>query len=368
MYADPGGVRKPPPPEPLPKALYQPALNRIGGVFLSITAKELAALLQLSESAVSLALNNRPGVSNATRKRVVEAARQHGYDFTRKSAVLTSLRGDICFVLYRKSGAIVADTPFFSALSEGISLGCRRARYNCVVRHLFADDEIEEQIYELRRHSFAGMIVLATEMQEPDLHYFADIPVPVLFLDAYFDVPMYNFLDINNTQGAFSATSHLIRKCRSQPGYLRSNYPISNFSQRADGFYRAIRAGGLSASKSPVQFLTPSQEGAYEDMKQWLAEGGVPERCYFADNDLIAIGAMEALREAGYRIPEDVAIVGFDDIPACEYMTPPLTTVAVPKLNMGQTAASCLIQMIEQGNLCPFASSVFTRLVRRKSV
>jgi len=103
-------------------------------------------------------------------------------------------------------------------------------------------------------------------------------------------------------------------------------------------------------------------------MKQWLDEGGVPERCYFADNDLIAIGAMEALREAGYRIPEDVSIVGFDDIPACEYMTPPLTTIAVPKLNMGESAARWMIQMIEQGNLCPSAHSVFTQLVRRKSV
>ena len=90
--------------------------------------------------------------------------------------------------------------------------------------------------------------------------------------------------------------------------------------------------------------------------------------CYFADNDLIAFGAIMALKEAGYRVPEDVAVVGFDDMPACEYMDPPLTTIMVPKLFMGETAAMRVIQLIEGANTQPLKIEVSTKLVRRRSV
>ena len=124
----------------------------------------------------------------------------------------------------------------------------------------------------------------------------------------------------------------------------------------------------MPTAASQVLRLTPSQEGAYEDMKALLVSGEKPDSCYFADNGLIAIGAMKALKDAGYRIPEDVSIVGFDDLPSCEYMSPPLTTIMVPKFFMGETAANRIIQLIEEKNQQPLKIEVFTQLVRRKSV
>ncbi len=335
---------------------------------MSVTAKELSAMLGLSEAAVSLALNNKPGVSTATRKRIIETARQQGYDFTRKASRLSASRGELCLVIYKKSGAVVSDTPFFSQLIDGISLSCRKFHYGCVTRYVYEDDDVESQIFDLQSRSFSGLIVLATEMKQEDLNFFASLTVPLVFLDTYYDLPTWNFVCINNSQGACLAASYLIRKRKAQPGYLRSNYPISNFDQRADGFYRAVRSAGMSASQSIVHRLTPSQEGAYEDMKQLLKEGEKPASCYFADNDLIAIGAAEALREAGYRLPEDIALVGFDDLPACEYMTPALTTIAVPKQYMGEVAVFRLVELIEGGTPLPLAIQVFTKLIKRKSV
>lgn len=333
----------------------------------SITAKELAALLHLSESAVSLALNNKPGVSRETRKRVLDAAREHDYDFSRKAVSRDQERELICFAVYRKSGAVVGDTPFFSELTDGISTSCRRDGFECVIRYLYEDEDLEDQIYGIRKSAFAGVIVLATEMEEQTLSLFDTVEIPVVFLDAYFDRPEYNFIMINNTQGAYLATRYLIRKCRTQPGYLRSSYWISNFEARADGFYKAIREAGMSTSHSLVHRLPPSQEGAYTDMKE-LLRTEKPARCYFADNDLIAIGAMQALRESGYRIPEDVSIIGFDDISAAEYVSPPLTTVEVPKSYLGEAAVARVCQMIKGYCLQPLKVEVFTRLIRRKSV
>ncbi len=333
-----------------------------------VTAKQLAGILGLSESAVSLALNNRPGVSSQTRKQVFEAAKKFGYDFSRKGIRLSAKKGTICFAVYKKSGAVVDDTPFFSALTDGVSITCRREGYDCAIRYLYEDDDLPDQIYSLHTAHFDGVIVLATEMEEKTLSAFDRLNIPKVFLDAYFERPEYDFVLINNIQGAYMAASYLIKKRRTQPGYLRSAYPISNFEQRADGFYKAIRAAGMSTSKSTVHRLTPSQEGAYEDMKSLLEAGEQPADCYFADNDLIAIGAMQALKEKGYRIPEDVAVVGFDDMPACEYLSPPLTTVMVPKTVLGETAAERMIHLIERKDSQPLKTEVFTRLIRRKSV
>ncbi|MBQ3705371.1 MAG: LacI family DNA-binding transcriptional regulator [Clostridia bacterium] len=334
----------------------------------TITAKELAALLHLSESAVSLALNDKPGVSQETRRRVIKAAQDHGYDFSRKAIASELKKKAICFAVYRKSGAVVGDTPFFSELTGGVSVSCRREGYDCMISYLYEDGDLAGQIERLRKDRFAGIIVLATEIEEQTLSLFQRVDIPLVFLDAYFEQQEYNFVLINNTQGAYMATRHLIRKCRTQPGYLRSSYWISNFDARADGFYKAIRAAGMSTSQSPVHRLTPSQEGAYADMKEQLRQMDRPARCYFADNDEIAIGAMRALAEAGYRIPEDVAVVGFDDISATEYVSPPLTTVQVPKAALGEAAVIRVIQLIEGKNLQPQKTEVFTRLIQRKSV
>ena len=336
--------------------------------YMAITAKELAAKLGISEAAVSLALNEKPGVSRETRKRVFDAAKAYGYDFTRKEIALSGKKGTICFAVYRKSGAVVGDTPFFAELTDGVSTGCRRENYDCIIRYLYDDEDLPDQIYELGLSQLSGMILLSTEMEENKLKLFSEMKIPVVFLDAYFEKPELNYVLSNNNQGAFSATEYLIKKRRTQPGYLRSSYWISNFDSRADGFYKAIRAAGMSTSKSPVLRLSPSQEGAYADMKELLAAGEKPASSYFADNDLIAIGAMQALEEAGYKIPEDVAIVGFDDIPLCEYMNPPLTTIRVPKRFFGETAAVRIIQLVENRNNQPLKIEVNTKLIKRKTV
>lgn len=335
---------------------------------MAVTAKKIAKELGLSEAAVSMALNNKPGVSTATRKRVLDEAKKQGYDFSRKALADVLHRGRFCFVIYKKSGAVVGDTPFFSDVTDGISIACRKERCDLVIRYIYEDESLSEQLYTLAASNFDGIILLATEMDVSSLSHFSGIKTPILILDAYFEELNYNCVLINNGQGAYLATSYLISKRRTQPGYLRSSYHIGNFDERADGFFKALRANGMSAGMSVVHRLTPSQEGAYADMRELLKNGEKPADCYFADNDYIAIGAITALKEAGYRVPEDVAVVGFDDISMCEYMDPPLTTIHVPKQIMGETAVNRLIAMVEQKSSHALKIEVGTMLVKRASV
>ncbi len=338
---------------------------------MAITAKELAKLLNLSEASISMALNKKPGVSTKTRKMVMEAAKQYGYDFTRineDNAAIPSTNGTIYFIIYRKHGAVVSDTPFFSQLSEGIDLGCKRAKYYLNVYYLYEGDDIDSHLNQIMNQGCKGIVLLGTEMQEEDFRPFSKFSVPLVLLDNYFETITMDSVLINNVQGSYQATNYLIAKCKAQPGYLHSSYIINNFSERADGFYKAVRANGMPTSKSIVHLLSPSVEGAYADMLALLDQGEETARCYFADNDLIAAGAIRAFRERGYKVPEDMAVIGFDNMPVCTYIEPGLTSINVPKQYMGEMAVQRLVSIIGSKEYTPVKIEILTNLVKRKSV
>lgn len=338
---------------------------------MAITAKELAEQLGLSRGAVSLALNGKPGVSSATRKRVLEAAQAQGFDFSRlngQNAPDLQKAGTVFFVIYKRHGAVVTDTPFFAELSEGIDRGCKRFGLYLQVTYLHEDSDIPSALSNLLSAGCTGIILLGTEMQWRDFQHFQDLKVPLVVLDTYFERANVNSVLINNIQGAYLATMHLIKRRRTQPGYLRSSYAINNFSERADGFYKAIRESGMPTSKSIVHLLSPSVEGAYYDMKMLLEQGEELAKCYFADNDLIAVGAMRAFQSHGYNIPGDIAVVGFDDMPLAGYSAPPLTTIRVPKQEMGETAVRRLYELITKTSSIAVKTEILTKLIVRKSV
>ena len=334
---------------------------------MSITSKELAKLLNLSPAAISMALNNKPGISTATRKRVLETADQYGYDFS-KLAEKHNLKGTIYFIIYKKHGAVVSDTPFFSEVSEGVAAGCKKADYKLKITYIYGDEEdVAAQLEEIRYSDCIGLIVLGTEMHPQDLKPFQKLPLPFVLVDTYFETITCDCVLINNVQGAYLAASHLIKKTKKQPGYLHSSYDIGNFAERNSGFFKAIRAHGMSSAQSIVHRLTPSMEGAYADMKEIIAQGETLASCYFADNDLIAMGAMKALKEAGYKIPGDIAIAGFDNLPFSKVIEPALTTIHVPKHYMGEMAAERLITLLHDAAAAPVKIEISTSLVERRS-
>ena len=124
----------------------------------------------------------------------------------------------------------------------------------------------------------------------------------------------------------------------------------------------------MSVSKSIVHSLTPSMEGAFADMLEIIHSGEELASCYFADNDLIAVGAMKAFKQCGFKIPEDISIVGFDNMPISSVIEPGLTTVHVPKKYMGETAASRLIALINEPGQPPVKTEISTTLLKRGTV
>lgn len=336
---------------------------------MSITAKELAKMLDLSEAAVSMALNGKPGVSTRTRNLVLETANNHGYDFTKIKHQKKNY-GTINYIIYRKDGAIlkIQNTPFFNSLTESIQEHCKELGYNLATITITDDTEVSEQLKTAITPECVGIILLGTEMHKEDFFPFAYISQPIVVLDTFFNSVKMDCVLMNNEAGSYSAARYLMKKRQKQPGYLRSSYSMHNFDCRAEGFNKALRDGGLSPSNTITHFLSPSMEGAYADMKELLKNNVEIADSYFADNDLIAAGAMKAFKEAGYHIPEDIAIVGFDNISICAYLDPPMTTVNVPIHYMGQAAVKRLDEVMHTKNYRPVKIEVNTNLIIRQSV
>ena len=334
---------------------------------MRITAKELARKLDLSTAAVSMALNNKSGVSAITRKNVMDAAELYGFDFTRLNGKHPDT-GTIRFILYKRQGAVVADTDFFSELSQGVETGCKNEGYKLQISYIYKDEDVSKQVSEIAYSRCSGVILLGTEMSKEDFEPFSHLTTPMVLLDVYLDSVKYDCILINNIQGSCLATEYLISRTKKQPGYLHSSYPINNFEERAEGFFQAVMRYGMSKSKTIIHYLSPSVEGAFSDMLTLLEDGAELAPCYFADNDLIAIGAIKAFQAVGKKIPDDIAIIGFDNVPAAGYVEPSLSTIEVPKQYMGELATRRLIEIIKDRSNLPVKIEVNTKLVKRMSV
>lgn len=336
---------------------------------MSITAKELAKILNLSEAAVSMALNGKPGVSTQTRSRVLETAHNYSYDFTKIKKSRTN-EGTLDYITYRKDGAVlkVQGTAFFNTLTDHLESYCRKKGYKLSTHTITSGNDVDEQLEKSISSNCVGVILLGTEMTKEDFFPFAYISKPIVVLDTFFNSTKMDFVLMNNVEGAYQATRFLIKKRHTQPGHLQSSYRMFNFESRADGFRKALHDSGLSSSNSIIHSLSPSMDGAYADMVEILKHGEEIANCYFADNDLIAAGAMKALKDYGYRIPKDVGIVGFDNISLCTYLDPNLTTINVPIRYMVEMAVDRLISVINAKNYRPIKIEVNTNLVMRQSV
>lgn len=334
---------------------------------MSVHAKEIAKKLNLSPATVSLVLRGKPGISAKTRERVLRAAEEMGYQ--KRDGDTPGKRQSIRLVLYKRHGAVVGDTAFFSRLIESIDMEAKRRGYDLLITHFYANQDTEEQLHFLLDSSCAGIILLATEMHTADLAPFKKLSLPLVIMDRYFPDEDFDCVVINNVYGAKHAVQYLIEQGHSEIGYLSSSVTIRNFYERQSGYLRGIKTiPVINNSRHHIVKVSPTADGAFHDMQAYLAAGPQLPTAFFADNDLIAISCMRALRAAGYLIPEDVSIIGFDGISTGELLDPPLTTMNVLKEQLGVAAVTRLDERIRGYAKGVIKIEVATELIERKSV
>ncbi len=314
---------------------------------MGIKVKDLAKILNLSASTVSLVLNNRPGISETTRGRVLQAVKDLGYE-----ELLTVEREDkkrFLFVVYRKYGTAPEVSPYFSPLfseiMEGVESQIKARGYNLMVSYIDEKSEGTE-IEKIRNENVEGILILATDMREDQITAFENINVPVVILDNYMEHKEFNCITINNEKGVYEAVKHLADMGHKRIGYLHVMNNAWNFSERYFGYLRAAGICGLYIERENIFEITSyGSDLVYRELKDMLKEKENLPTAFFADNDIVAICALRAFKELGYKIPEDISIIGFDNMALSEMSDPPLTTVQVPKHRIGVIAANTIIDM-----------------------
>lgn len=308
---------------------------------MKVSIRDLSKMTGFSPATISNALNHKKGVNRDTAEEIFRVARETGY-------LSVNAVTKIKLLIFKKNGRIIEDTPFFQSLIEGFEEECRRLGYEMVIcRADQRDADYEVQVKELLGEQGAAVVVLATEMMDGDLEIYKNAPCPLVVLDHWSESMEFNSVLINNADAARLMTEHLLENGHTEVGYLRGSFRIKGFRSRFVGFQTALKKRKIPYREEYTVTLGTSLNEAYQDMLKYLQKKPKLPTAFFADNDMIALGAMKALQELGYRIPGDVSVVGFDDLPFSEIASPALTTLRVPNREMGKIAVRRIAELIE---------------------
>lgn len=327
-----------------------------------MTIKEISKIAKVSQATVSLALNNKPGVSEETRNKILQIADEYGY-FKKPG----STKKNILFIKYIGSGAAIEQNgDFIARVIDSIEQTSSNLGYKLIIKNIMAS-EFHSEIKAINYEEYSGIIFLGTEAKSDDITFLKDISIPIVAVDNKFEKHDIDSVVMDNYSGIYNAVSHLVSLGHKKIGYIDSNVRFSNFDHRTDAYYKSIEEFGLKKNQMVLQ-AAPNLEGAYTDMLEHLREciHNIPT-AFIAANDTIMIGAAKALREYGLIIPDQISLIGFDDIPFCTALDKPLTTIRVYKERMGELAVKLLNDKINSPTEETVKILVGTRLIERES-
>ncbi|HHY46481.1 MAG TPA: LacI family transcriptional regulator [Firmicutes bacterium] len=335
---------------------------------IGVKMKDIARLANVSVSTVSLALNGKPGVSEATRQKILQIARFLADSYTADKFGHVR-KGSIRFLKIVRHGHVLNrdHDVFISSYIDGLEEEARTNGYSLEV-NTFVSAEMEDIIKLFRNPSVDGLIVLGTEFSEADVSAFEKVTIPVVFIDTNFDYMGFNFVDMNNMEATFQIIRHFVELGHRKIGLIRSPVECRNFKLREIGFREALRHLGIPLKEKYIFSVDSTFSGAYSDMVQLLKKATELPTALFSSNDIIAYGCIKAIKEANLKVPDDISIVGFDDLPMSALMDPPLTTMKVSKTQIGKTAMRLMIDKLKGELEVPVKVLISGELVYRQSV
>ncbi|MCK0197236.1 LacI family transcriptional regulator [Ancylobacter sp. 6x-1] len=332
-----------------------------------LTIRDIARAAGVSPSTVSLVLNGKGEISGITRARVIEAAARLKYVPRAKGRL--DAAETIRFLKIARHGHTVNrdHSVFISDYIDGMSNEATRRGYTLEVVSFEAQNAaaIAET---LAGSPISGVIALGTELSEVDIVTIQAAGVPTVFIDTFHDVVDANFVNMNNEDAVHKVLSRFRDHGFRRIGFVASHVETTNFRLRQEAFLANMARLELPVDPRHVVSVESTFDGAYMDTLALLAAGPDLAECYFCTNDVIAYGFIKALREFDIRIPEDVSIIGFDNLPLSSTMEPSLTTIDVSKRKIGYLAVTLLDDLIHAGEpQLPVKILVGAELVARMS-
>jgi len=332
---------------------------------------DIAQASGVSMTAVSLALSDKPGISQETREKVLEIARSLGYRFKPAPSVTP---GKIVKTLGLLVKSSEHDEPhanlFYSGVIAGIETACRQTGVGLMFANLLVTpDNVPVGVPPLLEHGNVDGIILAGALVEAQLVRMLDARgVPVVLVDSYSPARTYTSINTDNIGGAAKAVEYLIEKGHTDIGYIGpGEHAYPSFRERREGYLNSLQRHNISRKyllDCPVYRTDiAAAANAVKLVRQYPLITAL-----FAVNDDIAISTMYGLIQAGYKIPDQISIVGFDDIHLSETVVPSLTTMRLNKQSMGRLAVQLLVNQAIQPESGMVTSVFQPTLVERNSV
>jgi LacI family transcriptional regulator len=306
------------------------------------TIKEIAKIANVSPMTVSRAVNNSRKVREATRENILEIASRLDYRPNRIARSLVSKKSNLISLIVAN-----ISNPFFAEISRGIEDKARENGYNVIFSSTDDDPKnLESCVRIMREMGVDGFIIAAVSLKEPIVDELVDQDFPVVLVNRRVKKNNVNYVVVDNQKGAHLAVEHLINNGYKKIGIITGKSSVSTGKERFQGYRQGLLDHGLKFKEEYSSQGPFTQEHGKKAAKKMLTLKNRPE-AIFAASDNIAWGVMDAAGELGLKIPEDLAIVGFDDTNFSSNSNIRLTTVSQRKYEMGERGVQTLIDLIE---------------------
>ena len=319
-------------------------LTAIGGNMKYITLKMVAERAGVSVNTASRAINNKPDINEKTKKRILKVAQELGY-----------VRNDTAVALRTKKtgtiGVVIADNrnPFYAEVLNGIEAAAKEKKYHIILANTQRDYKKEEEaINLLLAKRVDGLLITPVQDRDDDIKNLIEANIPFVVVGRDFENIEVDAIYNDEVKGGFLATEYLIKKGHKRIALIDGFLYKSPAKGRLEGYKRALNKHRIPLEDSLISVGDINIEDGHERTKQML-EKNLDFTAIFAYNDMMAFGVMQAIKEKGLKIPEDIGLVGYDDISFCSLMDPALTTIRLKKQELGIKSFKLLLSRINGG-------------------
>lgn len=308
------------------------------------TIKDIARKVGVSPSVVSRALNNKYGVREATRQAVIQVAKELGYHPNAAARSLVTKRSETI-------GVIIPDIsePFYSRMIKGMEYVASKTGYTLLFSNSYESLEQSKVVPRMvEAERVEGMVIVGSSRKEKDyIQSLTDQGTPFVVIERHYSDPRMNCIWVDNVVGGYVATKHLIECGHTRVAHITGDLDFEVAAERFAGYKKALDESGIAFSPELVVSGAFVWQDGYSGMKTLLSR---TPRCtaVFVGNDTMAYGALQAIAEAGLSVPQDISVIGFDDLEFSLLTNPPLTTVRQPRYEMGRDAARLLVTCLER--------------------
>jgi LacI family transcriptional regulator len=331
---------------------------------MSLTLDDIARMSGVSRSTVSRVINGNPNVSEKTRRKVLDLIQTIGFQPNLAARGLAVGRTHVIGLVIPTGLPVIFSDPYFPLVIQGVASACNTRGFSVML--WLAEPEYERKTISqvLYNGLIDGVIVSSMLIDDPLIERLSESQRPFITIGRHPTNDQLNFVDVDNRAGAYQGVSYILHTGRRRVAMITGPRNAIASRDRSQGYQDALRERGLPLQPELVAEGNFSDISGYLAMKQLL-----PQRpdAVFVASDAMAFAAMRAIQEAGLRIPEDIAVVGFDDIPNAANSKPPLTTVRQPIQKTGSVAAEMLIERIEHPETRSCRIVLPTELVIRES-